>query len=220
VLEKYTLDAIINNLWKRPDLSPRDRSILSLSALIARSATIGMSHYFNVALDSGLKPAEISELITHLAFYAGWSNAFSAIAVAKDVFAQRGIGIEQLPALSPKLLPLDKVVPEEAFRTQFIGDNIAPVAPGFAQFTNDLLYHEVWLRPDLTPRDRSLATVACLIATGDTQFLQLYLGRAMAHGLTKTQVGEMLTHLSFYVGWPKLISTTLVVKEILDGKTN
>lgn len=76
-LEKYTLDVVAGNLWKRPDLSPRDRSIVTVSVLIARNQTIGMLHYFNLALDSGLKAGEISEIITHLAFYAGWSNAFS-----------------------------------------------------------------------------------------------------------------------------------------------
>src|SRR5438477_11434003 len=78
-LEKYTLSSI-PELWKRPDLSPRDRSIVTVSALVARNQTIGMLHYFNTALDSGLQPRELSEILTHLAFYAGWSNAFAAVA--------------------------------------------------------------------------------------------------------------------------------------------
>lgn len=218
-LESYTLNSIVRGIWQRPGLDARDRSIIALSALVARSATIGLPHYFNAALDHGVKPAEISELITHLAFYAGWSSAFSAVSVAKDVFAQRGIGIEQLPPVSPELLPIKQVVPEEDFRQSFIRENIAPVSPGFAQFTNDLLYHEVWLRPGLSPRDRSLATVACMITCGDTQFLELYLGRAMGHGVTKEQVGEMLAQLAFYIGWPKVVSTSLAVKSIFDRKT-
>jgi 4-carboxymuconolactone decarboxylase len=55
-LEKYTQIAISDNLWKRPDLSPRDRSIATVAALIARNQTIGMLHYFNLALDHGVKP--------------------------------------------------------------------------------------------------------------------------------------------------------------------
>jgi len=85
---------------------------------------------------------------------------------------------------------LEQVVPEESFRTGFIRDNIALVSPGFAKFTDDLLYHEGWLRPGRSQRDRSLATVACIIACGYTQFLQLYLGRAMGHGPTKHKSGE------------------------------
>src|SRR5213082_2498600 len=97
-LEKYTRHTLLANLWKRPDLTVRDRSLATLSALIARDQTIDMPFYLNLALDSGVKPSEISEVITHLAFYSGWANAMSAVAVAKDVFAARNIGNDQLPA--------------------------------------------------------------------------------------------------------------------------
>src|SRR3954468_4061994 len=97
-LEKYTQGTLLGDLWSRPDLSRRDRSIVTLAALIARDQTIEMPYYLNLALDSGVTPGEVSELITHLAFYAGWGNARSAVAVVKDVFAQRGVGADQLPA--------------------------------------------------------------------------------------------------------------------------
>src|ERR1051326_7166845 len=97
-LENYTRASIEEGLWTRPGLSPRDRSMVTASALIARSQTIGMLHYFNIALDNDVKPSELSELITHLAFFSGWSNAFAAVAIAKDIFEQRRIGADQLPA--------------------------------------------------------------------------------------------------------------------------
>src|SRR5450631_1506044 len=100
-LEKYTHSAIDNDLWRRPELSPRDRSIVTVAALIARNQTIGMLHYFNLALDNAVRPSEISEIITHLAFYSGWPNAYSAVAIVKDIFVQRGIGLDQLPGASP-----------------------------------------------------------------------------------------------------------------------
>ena len=106
-LEKYT-ESSIGDLWKRPDLSPRDRSLVTVSALIARNQTIGMLHYFNMALDNGITPGELSETITHLAFYSGWSNAMAAVAIVKDIFAQRGIGIDELPTAWPELLPLNR----------------------------------------------------------------------------------------------------------------
>jgi len=78
-LEHYRRNSIEQGLWKRPDLSPRDRSIVTASALIARNQTIGMLHYFNIALDNNVTPSELSEIATHLAFYSGWSNAFGAV---------------------------------------------------------------------------------------------------------------------------------------------
>ncbi len=105
-LEKYAQGPLAE-LWKRPGLTPRDRSIVTIAALIARNQTIEMPYYFNLALDNGVKPREISEIITHLAFYSGWANAMAAVAVAKDVFADRKIGADQLPPASPALLPLN-----------------------------------------------------------------------------------------------------------------
>ena len=86
-LEKYAQGPIAE-LWKRPGLSQRDRSIVTLAALIARNQTIEMPYYMNLALDNGAKPREISEMITHLAFYSGWPTAVNAVTVAKEVFSK------------------------------------------------------------------------------------------------------------------------------------
>lgn len=127
-LERYTQDTLLGDVWKRPGLSPRDRSIVTLAALIARNQTIELPFYLGLALDSGLRPREISEIITHLAFYSGWGNAMAAAAVAKDVFAARGIGSDQLPLASPPPLPLDEAA--EAQRATRVGEQFGTVAPG------------------------------------------------------------------------------------------
>ena len=95
-LEKYAQGPLAD-IPKRPGLVPRDRSIVTIAALIARNQTIEMSHYFNLAFDKGVKPSEISEIITHPAFYSGWASAMSAVPVAKDIFADCKIGADQLP---------------------------------------------------------------------------------------------------------------------------
>src|SRR6266705_5308796 len=107
-LEKYSEDTLLRDVWKRPNLSPRDRSIVTVAALIARNQAIEMPTHFTFALDSGVKPSEISEIITHLAFYSGWPNAMSAVVIAKDVFRKRSIGPDQLPAAKVDLLPLNE----------------------------------------------------------------------------------------------------------------
>ena len=76
-LEKYRQETLFGDLWKRPGLSVRDRSIATLAALITRNQTAEMPEYLNFALDNGVKPSEISEIVTHLAFYAGWGNAMA-----------------------------------------------------------------------------------------------------------------------------------------------
>jgi 4-carboxymuconolactone decarboxylase len=214
-LEKYAQGPLAE-LWKRPSLTRRDRSIVTIAALIARNQTIEMPYYFNLALDDGVKPREISEIITHLAFYSGWANAMSAVAVAKDVFAHRGIRADQLPPASPAPLPLDKDV--EVKRATAVEQQFGNVAPGIVQYTTDVLFHDLWLRPDLAPRDRSLVTVSTLIANGQVAQLPHHLNRAMDSGLTQAQAAEVVTHLAFYAGWPNAFSALPVMKDVFEKR--
>ena len=214
-LDKYARGAVAE-LWKRPGLTPRDRSIVTIAALIARTHTIEMPYYFNLALDNGLKPSEISEIITHLAFYSGWANAMAAAAVAKDVFSDRKIGTDQLPPASPALLPLNKDA--EAKRAAAVEQQFGNVAPGIVQYTTDVLFCDLWLRPDLVPRDRSLVTVSALIASGQVAQITYHLNRAMDNGLTQEQAGEVVTHLAFYAGWPNAFSALPVVKDVFEKR--
>ncbi len=214
-LDKYAQGPIAE-LWKRPGLAPRDRSIVTLAALVARNQTIDMPHHIALALDNGVKPRELSELITHLAFYSGWSNAQGAAAAAKDVFAARKIGADQLPVASPSPLPLDAEA--EAQRAQRVDAQFGKVAPGVVQYTTDVLFRDLWLRPDLAPRDRSLVTVSALVASGQVAQISYHLARAMNNGLTPAEAGEVLTQLAFYAGWPNVFSALPVVKEVIEKR--
>jgi 4-carboxymuconolactone decarboxylase len=215
-LERYTQGMLLGDLWKRPALSPRDRSIVTSAALIARGQTVDMPFYFNLALDRGVKPAELSEVITHLAFYSGWATATSAAAIAKDVFAERNIGTDQLPPASGPRLPLDEAA--EAQRASRVAEDFGQVAPGVVQYTTDVLFRDLWLRPALAPRDRSLVTVSALVATGQSAQITFHLNRAMDNGLTKTEASEALTQLAFYAGGPNVFSALPVVKSVLEKR--
>jgi 4-carboxymuconolactone decarboxylase len=107
-LDQYTQRALLGGLWQRPDLSPRDRSIVTLAASIARNQSIESPYYVQLALDAGVKPAELSEIITHLAFYSGWANAMAAVVITKEIFAKRGIDADQLPQAFVQHLPLNE----------------------------------------------------------------------------------------------------------------
>jgi 4-carboxymuconolactone decarboxylase len=217
-LQSYTDSTLLGEVWKRPDLSPRDRSIITVAALIARNQTAVVRYYFNLALDNGVKPAELSEIILHLAFYAGWPNAMAAVTFAKDVFAQRGIRPDQLPAVCPTLLPIDAAAEQK--RAARVEQDVGPVSTGLVEYTGSLLFHQLWLRPDLVPRDRSLVTVSALIAAGQVAQVPFHLNKAMDNGLTRTQTSELLTHLAFYVGWPNAMSAVPVVKGVFEGRPN
>lgn len=216
-LEKYA-EGPVAELWKRPQLSPRDRSVVTIAALIARNQMIEMAHYLNVALDNGVKPREISEIITHLAFYSGWANSMSAAAVTKNVFAGRKIGVDQLPTASPTLLPLNEEV--ESKREATVRQQFGGVAPGLVQYTTDVLFRDLWLRPDLAPRERSLVTVSALIASGQVAQVTFHLNRAMDNDLTQEQAAEVITHSAFYVGWPNAMSALPVAKDVFEKRAD
>jgi len=215
-LDRYTQERLLGDVWKRPGLNARDRSIVTVAALIARNQTIEMPFYLNLALDSGVKPREISEIITHLAFYTGWANAMSAVVAAKDVFAARNIGTDQLPVSQPTLLPLDEAA--EADRAARVSGQFGADFPGVVQNTTDVLFRDLWLRADLAPRDRSLVTVSALVATGQVAQMSYHLNRAMDNGLTKAQAAEAIAHLAFYVGWPNVFSALPVAKDVFEKR--
>ena len=88
------------------------------------------------------------------------------------------------------------------------------IAPKFAQLTDDVLYGDVWDRPDLSPRDRSLVTVSALIAMNRPDQLRSHLARARTNGVTEAEMIEAITHLAFYAGWPNAVTAIGVAREV------
>jgi 4-carboxymuconolactone decarboxylase len=94
---------------------------------------------------------------------------------------------------------------------------IGDFAPKLAELTDDVLFEDVWNRTGLAARDRSLITVAVLIAGGDADQLGFHLGRAKENGLTESELVEAITHLAFYAGWPKAMTAITVAKHVLSA---
>lgn len=87
-LADLTDKVLYGDVWERPGLSKRDRSLVTVSALIAMNRPDQLRSHLRIARENGVTEAEMVETITHLAFYAGWPNAVTAIAIAKEVFAK------------------------------------------------------------------------------------------------------------------------------------
>ena len=83
--------------------------------------------------------------------------------------------------------------------------------------TDDILFGDVWERTELSPRDRSLVTVAALVAGGNTDQLRSHLIRARDNGLTETELKEVMIHLAFYAGWPRAMSAMGIAKQVFTG---
>jgi 4-carboxymuconolactone decarboxylase len=88
------------------------------------------------------------------------------------------------------------------------------IAPKLAQLTSDVLFGDIWERPGLSKRDRSLITVATLVALYRTEQLSFHLGRALDNGVTRDELLELTTHLAFYAGWPNAVTAANQLADI------
>jgi len=91
------------------------------------------------------------------------------------------------------------------------------IAPHLAELSADVLFGDVWERPGLSKRDRSLITVATLTALYRTDQLRGHIRRALDNGVTKEEIGEVITHMAFYSGWPTAANAARVAKEVFDA---
>ncbi|MEC3854368.1 carboxymuconolactone decarboxylase family protein, partial [Paenarthrobacter ureafaciens] len=103
--------------------------------------------------------------------------------------------------------------PQQTRAQQLIGD----FAPKLVELTDDVLFGDIWERAELSPRDRSLVTVASLVTNSSTDQLRGHLARARANGLTEAELKEAIVHLAFYAGWPKAMSAITVAREVFAG---
>jgi 4-carboxymuconolactone decarboxylase len=96
---------------------------------------------------------------------------------------------------------------------QLLGDT----APDLVRLTDDVLFGDVWANPGLSPRDRSLVTVAALVSLGRTGQLGAHLRRGLDNGLTKDELARAITHLAFYAGWPAAMTAVTELKNITEA---
>jgi 4-carboxymuconolactone decarboxylase len=95
---------------------------------------------------------------------------------------------------------------------------LAAFAPKLVDITEKVLFGDVWERPQLSKRDRSLITCAALVAMGKTEQMSFHFPRALENGVTQDELVELITHLAFYAGWPSAMSAATRAKELFANK--
>ena len=95
---------------------------------------------------------------------------------------------------------------------------LAEITPRLAEITTDLVFGEIWERPGLSKRDRSLIVVAALTALYRTDQLRGHVGRALDNGVTRDEISEIITHMAFYTGWPCAVNAAAVTKQVYDER--
>lgn len=196
---------LFGDIWERPGLSRRDRSLVTVAVTQALYRTEELREYLGRALDDGVTREEISALMTHVTMYSGWPTGSNASRVATEVYQRRGL------AFPPPVEPVD-------LRIDLRGRNPGyPAIPYLSALTRSLLYDEsdgIWARPALSPRDRSIITVAVAQASYATDQLRGHIGRALNNGVTQEEIAEIITHVTFYAGWPTGSNAARVAAEV------
>ncbi len=200
-------DVVYGDIWERPQLSPRDRSLITVAVTQALYATNELRLHIGRALDNGVSQSEVAEVIAHVLWYSGFPTAVNAARVATAVFQERGLPIPT-PGSSPRE-PRPDAEPEFP--------NAYPAIPYVRDLLN-LLYGETWTRAELSPRDRSMITVAVGTALYATSEVRYHIGRGLDNGLTQEEVSELITHVTFYSGFPTGVNAARAAAEVFEAR--
>ncbi len=208
-LQKLRDEIVYGEIWERPQLSKRDRSLITIGVLQAL-AREELAIHIPRGLDNGLTPEEISEIILHVTFYAGWPTGVQASLTAAEVFESRGIALGELPR-APEV---EAVAGPGAELSRAYAS-----VPRLGALRNSVLYGDVWERPLLSKRDRSLLTIAVNQALYATNELRTHIGRGLdENGVTPQEVSDVILHVTFYAGWPAAVNAGRLATEAFEER--
>jgi len=199
---------VYGDVWERPGLSARDRSMITVAVNQALYATNELRLHMGRALDNGVTQAEIAEIIAHTLWYSGFPTGVNAARVAAEVFEERGLPASP-PGASSRQPPVD---PELEFPGAF------PQTPYLRDLLNEVVYAETWKRSELSPRDRSMITVAVGTAMYASSEVRYHSGRALDNGVTQAELAEIITHVAFYSGFPTAVNAARIIAEVYEAR--
>ncbi len=216
-LGTFAFDVVMGDVWSRPQLSRRDRSLIVVSVLAAIGSSEELSFHTETALNHGMTRTEIEEVVLLLAVYAGYPKAMMATRVVDDRF--RSIdGVERLPEreAAAKLSDAERrVAGAEVRQTMTAGhadkDPDADMAAlierlgEVGRIAYQWAFGDVWSRTQLSRRDRSVAVISILTALGLTNELAFHIPAGLNHGLSRTEIEEIMVQMTIYGGVPRAV---------------
>ena len=199
---------VYGDIWERPNLTKRDRSLITVAVNQALYATNELRLHMGRALDNGVTQTELSEVIAHVLWYSGFPTGVNAARVAAEVFAARN-----LPAIPPEASPRQ---PPEESELEFPG--AYQLSPYLRDVLNQLVYAETWERTELSPRDRSMITVAVSTALYASSEVRYHVGRALDNSVTQDEISEIITHVTFYSGFPTGVNASRIAADVFGAR--
>ena len=207
-LERILGEALFGAIWRRPALTPVQREMITLSSLIVLQRENQLRRHLSNALNVGLTPEQIVELIIHDTWYGGAPAGLNALSVCKAVFAERGVDY------TPAVIHDTDESPDELFRRgdelrrRYMGTQPSRAAPPtdaegeLGRITGEYYWGATWTRPGLDLPSRCLCSLTCLAALGREGPLRSHIRAALNIGFTPDQVIEVFGHMTLYAGIP------------------
>ncbi|MBV1876569.1 MAG: carboxymuconolactone decarboxylase family protein [Pseudomonadales bacterium] len=229
-LGTYAFTAV-GQMWNRPQLSRRDRSLMIISVLAAQSRDEELVGHTRIGLRHGLSREEIEEINLHIAAYAGFPAAMAANRYMDEAFCE----VFKVDKITDRK-PADHIGDEERLlraadvrKTLTAGranDNpeqdlaaLTDQLGGLGDWAMKWAFGEIWSRPELSRRDRSLVVIAILTALGQEAELAFHVPGGLNHGLKAEEIEEMMTHMCLYVGFPRAVDGMRAARQAIEKAT-
>ncbi|MDA3041340.1 MAG: carboxymuconolactone decarboxylase family protein [Actinomycetota bacterium] len=216
-LGSFAVDHVLGNLWSRPQLSRRDRSMIVVAFLATIGSTEELEAHVNGALNHGLSEAEVREVVNQVAGYAGFPMAMAATRIVDAVVMRRN-GLDRLPDKEAAASLDDDARARNAtdvLGTLFGGrtstdpanakSGTSAALGGVGELAFEFAFGELWSRNELSRRDRSMITVAILGMLKAADELAIHVPGALNHGVTREEVEEVMVQLTVYGGFPRAV---------------
>jgi 4-carboxymuconolactone decarboxylase len=224
-LGSFAVDYVMGDLWSRPQLTRRDRSLVVISVLASMGSVEELAAHVEIGLNHGLSREEIDEVVLQVAAYAGYPMAMAATRVVDRTFC-RVDGVDRQPPREPADAKSDdqrRADATDVLRTLTGGraasepeqalTNIVETLGDVGKLAFDWAFGEVWSRPQLSRRDRSLVVVAILTWLGKDNELAFHIPAALNHGLSREEVSEIMVQMCVYGGFPRAVEGMRAAKE-------
>ena len=227
-LGTFGFNNVAGDLWCRPELSRRDRSVIVISVLAATARDEELEAHVGVGLNHGLTRTEIEELNLHVAAYAGFPAAMAASRHIDAAFRRKD-GLDPSARIEGREPAAHKSDAERDVRAADVRRSLtgglaaADPAADLANMQRVLgdvgtlafrwAFGEIWSRPELSRRDRSLVVLAILGALGQERELAFHVPGGLHHGLTRTEIEEIMVHLCLYAGFPRAVDAMRATRE-------
>ena len=224
-LHRIADEALFGSIWQRPALKIEHREMITLSALTVLQRENQLTRHVSNAVNLGLTPQQVIEVMIHAAFYGGVPTAFNAMGVAKRVFDERGIDYSPQLVFDPDETPDDLFQRGAARRLELMGPPAGPppepvtqAEREFNRLTTEYYWGSVWTRPGLDLESRSICTLAVLTVLGREGPLRSHIQGALNIGISEERIVEVFIHTTFYGGLPFTRAAIDIANEVFRSR--